>query len=254
MARALRQIVGSLLILTCVNGCAATASSRDRALCGLPASEIIPAATQQLMDALPADSAVWQRYMSERGIYVGEAGDIATKQELLESFMPFPEGLAGSIKVRTFKLTDFGGVAVHVFHADEKQTVYNQQIEVSYLSTHTWRCEDGEWRLIAAQNLVLARDPAALPVAARLEDYAGTYDLAGKRRYRIEQRGEGLVGGREGGELTPLIPVGDNVFVDSGSNLGILRIFVRDANGTVQRMVQRRKFADVTWLKVAPNP
>jgi hypothetical protein len=211
----------------------------------------IPAATQQLLDALPGDSTVWQRYLSERAVYVSEAGVLASKRDLLESFRPFPEGLTGSIQVRTVQLTNFGDVAVHVFDAHERQTVYDQQIEVNYRSTHTWRLESGEWRLIAAQNVVLARDPAALPVTSRLADYAGMYELSGRRRYRVETRGDSLVGGPEGSELRPLIPIGENVFADAGSNPGIIRVFVRDPDGTVQRMVQRRKFADLTWVKVA---
>jgi len=217
----------------------------------LSAEQVIPRATQELLDALPHNAAVWQRYVSDDAVYVSEAGDIATKQELLEGFAPFPEGITGVIQVKTVKLATRGDVAIHVFDAHERQSIYGQQIEVNYRSTHTWRREDGVWRLIAAQNLVVPRDPAALPIRASLADFAGTYDLGGKRRFRVEQRGEQLVGGREGGQLTPLIPVGDNVFVDAGSNLGVLRIFVRGADGRVARMVQRRKFADTTWTLVS---
>lgn len=220
----------------------------------MPAAQAIPILTQQLLDALPGDVAVWRRYLSDRVVYVSEAGHVASKEELLRAFVPFPEGLAGSIEVRNPRITDYGEVAVSVFDAHERQTVYDQRIEVNYRTTHTWRRENGRWRLIAAQNLVLARDPAAMPIdTRRLADYVGTYELSGRRRYRVEQRGDVLVGGRENSQLTPLIAVGDNVFVDSGSSLGILRIFVRGRTGAVERMVQRRKFADTNWLRV-PSP
>jgi len=49
----------------------------------------------------------------------------------------------------------------------------------------------------------------------------------------------------EGGKLAPLIPVGENVFAESGSSLGNLRIFLRGPGGAVERMVSRRKFADL---------
>lgn len=210
----------------------------------------IRAITQEMMDALPTDAAVWQRYVSERATYVSEAGDIANRDEVLESFSPFPQGLSGSIQVETVRFVDHGDVAIHVFDGREKQTVYDQNIEVDYRATHTWHRENGQWRLIAAQNLVLARDPIPMPVASELADFAGTYDLAGQRRYRVEQRGDALVGGPENRELAPLIPVGENVFADSGSSLGVIRIFIRNADGVVDRMIQRRKFADITWMKV----
>ena len=251
------RLVTALLLLAFVTRCAAAPSpvvvQNDS---GEPdsAEESIRTVTQQLMDALPGDPAVWQRYVSARATYVSEAGDIATKEELLEAFAPFAAGLSGAIRVKTVKFENHGDVAIHVFDAHEKQTVYDQHIEVNYRATHTWRREKGEWRLIAAHNLVLARDPTPVPVAARLADYAGVYDLSGKRRYRVEQRDGVLWGGGENRELVRLIPVGENVFADAGSSLGVIRIFVRNADGAVDRMIQRRKFADTTWMKVPASP
>lgn len=247
------RLIACLIVAACV--ASATGHDDQDALDTKTATEAIPALTQQLLNALPGDAAVWRRYLSERVVYVSETGDVANKKELLEAFQPFPPSISGSIEVRNVRVTGFGDTAIAVFDAYEKQTVYDQQIEVNYRATHTWQRENGRWRLIAAQNVVLAKDPRALPIdARRLADYAGTYELSGKRRYRVEQRGETLVGGRENAELTPLIPLGENVFVEAGSNLGILRIFVRGRNGAVERLVQRRKFADLNWIKLAAPP
>jgi ketosteroid isomerase-like protein len=248
------RILGCLLAAAAL-WCATTAAPKkgEDAPDTMPPDRGIPILTQHLVDALPGDAAVWRRYLSDRAVYVSEAGEVASKEELLEGFTPFPQGMAGSIEVRNPRITDFGDVAVSVFEAHERQQVYDQRIEVTYRATHTWRRENGRWRLIAAQNVVLAKDPPGLPIdTRRLADYAGTYVLSGQRRYRVEQRGDALVGGREGGELTPLIAVGDNVFADAGSSLGVIRVFVRGQGGAVERMVQRRKFADTDWLKVPP--
>ena len=253
-----RRYLCGLAVVLCACWCATPTALADRkdadALDRLPADKAIPVLTQRLLNALPGDVAVWQRYLSEHAIYVGETGDVATKQELIEGFRAFPEGIAGSIEVKTISVTPFGDLAISTFVAHERQTVYDQNIAVDYRATHTWRRENGRWRLIAAQNLVLARDPKPLPIDVRtLDDYAGTYEMSGKRRYLVQRRGDGLAGGREGGELASLIAVGDNVFADSSSALGVLRIFVRGKSGVVERMVQRRKFADIDWLKVAPT-
>jgi ketosteroid isomerase-like protein len=226
-------------------------SARQESAETLPAQQALPVMTQQLLDALPGKADVWQRYLSDRVVYVSEAGDVATKAELLKGFVPFPDGLAGSIVVRNPRITEFDDVAICVFEAFETQKVYDQQISVTYRSTHTWRREGGNWRLIAAQNVVLAKDPSALPVdMSRWKHFVGTYDLAGKRRYVVEQRGSELFGGREGGDLTRLIPVGENVFVEAGSPLGVQRIFLSSNSERADRMLQRRKFADVTWTRI----
>jgi hypothetical protein len=248
------RFIACLLVAACACASGTTAAFNDDqdAVDQQPAAQAIPVLTQELMNALPGNAPVWQRYLSDRVVYVSETGEVANKKELLEAFTPFPQGITGNITVRNVRLTDFGNTAVAVFDAHERQTVYDQQIEVNYRSTHTWQRENGRWRLIAAQNVVLPKDPPALPIdVRRLADYVGTYELSGKRRYRVEQRGDKLVGGRENSELMPLIPLGDNVFVEAGSNLGILRIFVRGQSGAVERLVQRRKFADLNWVRVA---
>jgi Domain of unknown function (DUF4440) len=217
----------------------------------LGAAEALPALAQQLMDALPADSSVWARYLSERAVYVGEGGEVLHKKELLEGFGPFPPGLKGSIEVKNPRITEFGDVAVIVFDAMETQTVFDQNIDVHYLSTFTWHREAGCWRVISAQTNVVAKDPPALPIdTARLDAYVGTYQLSAERRFRVERRSDALFGGREGSEPASLIAVGDNVFADAGSNLGILRVFVTGADGKVNRMLVRRKFADLSWRRV----
>jgi hypothetical protein len=214
----------------------------------LPAAEALPKLIQKMVDALPADPGIWKRYMSDRGVYVSEAGEVVGKADLLRSFGPFPPGLAGSIAVRNPRITDLGDTAIVVFDADEQESVFGQHMEVNYLTSHTWRREDGHWRLLCAHALVQAKDPAPLAVDARkLADFAGTYEV-GDWRYRVEAR-EGRLFGGTGKDLQALIAVGDNVFADAGSSLGVLRVFVRGADGAVAKMVQRRKFADLEWRK-----
>jgi hypothetical protein len=216
-----------------------------------PAAQALPTMIQQLLSALPADSLPWKRYLSDRAVYVSEAGDVATKSELLSAFRPFPPGLSGSIKVKNPAITEHGDVAIVVFDADETQTIFDQKIEVAYFGTHVWHRESGRWRLIAAQAAVRAKDPPPLPVdARRLDDYAGTYGLSDTWRYRVEARGDTLLGGSPGRELEALIPIGENVFADRGSSLGVLRMFVRGPDGKVARMVQRRKFAYLDWKRL----
>lgn len=216
-----------------------------------PATAALPALAQQLLDALPHDAAVWERYVSPQAVYVSESGEVAGKAELLAGFRPFPPGFAGSIRVAAPRVTDFGSFAVIVFDADERQRVYDQEIQVRYTSSQTWHREAGRWRMVLAQAVVRARDPEPLPgPAARLRDFTGTYSLSGQREFVVEVRGGALHGGPPGGALTQLIALGDNVFADAGSPLGVLRIFVRGPGGKVERMIQRRKHANLEWRRV----
>lgn len=216
-----------------------------------PAQTALPGICQELMNALPADSVMWGHFFSERGVFVDEGGAVMNKRELLRGMGPFPPGFAGAIRVQNPRVTDFGNVAVIVFDADESETVYGQHLNVKYLSTYTWIKEGGKWRIIAAQTQVRAQDPAPTPISgARLEAYTGMYELSAQRRYFVDTRGNTLLGGTDDKDLKPLIPVGENVFVRSGDSLAQLIIFPIGPNGTVTRMIQRRKFADLVWNKV----
>ncbi len=244
-------LAGTWVATACWCG-AAAASARDEneRLETQPAAQAIPVLTQRLMDAVPGDASVWRRYLSERAVYVSETGDTSNKEELLAAFKPFPPGLSGSIQVESQNVADFGNVAISAFVAHERQTVFDQQIEVNYRVSQTWLREKGRWRLVLSHTTVLAKDPPALPVEAeKLARYVGTYELAGKRRYHVALRGDTLVGGPENREPARLIALGDNVFAEAGSSLGILHIFVAGPDGTIARMVQRRKFADLDWLR-----
>lgn len=216
-----------------------------------PAADALPVLAQQLLDALPHDAAVWERYVSPQALYVSEAGDVATRAELLEGFRPFPPGLSGSIRVQDPRVTDFGEFATIVFDGLERQRVYEQEIEVQYLSSQVWRREQGRWRMVLAQAGVRTRDPApTLADSRRFKDFAGLYTLSGQRELAVEVRDGTLFAGPPGTELKALIPVGDNVFAERGNPLGVLRIFVRGKGGKADRMIQRRKHADLEWRRV----
>jgi len=229
-----------------------TCAAGDATLERGPAAAALPAITQSLYDALaPGDKKVWERYLSPRFEQIDESGAHLARAKLLADLDPLPTGLSGSIVVDHTQVSDFGGFAVIRYDLDERERVYDQDLHVLYRATDTWRRESGKWRMVASQIMVLAQDPPPTPVsAALLADYAGLYDLSGKRRYRVALQGDGLTLGREGREAKPLIAVGDNVFVGQGDPLAILYIFVRGADGKVQRMVERRKFADLQMPRI----
>jgi Domain of unknown function (DUF4440) len=227
------------------------AAAADDDLESAAAERALPAITQQMMDAVAVgDKSVWERYLSARVSYVSETGERFDRSMLVDELKPLPAGMSGSIKVQNSQVIDSGETAIHVFDAFEQESVFGQAIQVTYRSTDTWHREDGKWRLLASQIVVLAKDPSALPVDLnKLGDFVGTYQISPQRRFRVERRGDALVGGTEGGDLKPMIAVGDNVFMQAQSKQEILRIFVRAPDGSVQRMVERRKFADTQWRR-----
>lgn len=232
------------------------AAATDAELERAPAAQALPALTQKLCDAVaPGDKTVWLRYLSDRFEVIDESGAHMNKAQLMEGFGPLPPGLSGSIAVKNPQVADFGSFALIRYDMDEHEQVFDQALHVLYRATDTWHREDGKWRQVSSQVMVVAQDPPALPVnAALLADDVGIYTVSGKWRYHVERRGDGLVFGREGRDLEPLIAVADNVFVLQGDPLAIQYIFLRGADGKVQRLVERRKFADLQMTRLAEAP
>lgn len=245
-------VVAALLLAAASHGAGAAG---DAELERGPAATALPAITQKMFDALaPGDKAVWERYLSPRFVQIDESGARLARDKLMADFAPLPPGLSGSIAVQNAQVSDFGVFAVIRYDLDEHEQYYDQALQVLYRATDTWRREGGKWRLVASQVMVVAKDPPPTPVdAARLSDYAGLYDLSGKQQ-RVELRGGQLYEGRDGRELKPLIAVGDNVFVGQGDPLAIQYIFLRGADGKVQRLLERRKFTDLQMTRLADAP
>jgi Domain of unknown function (DUF4440) len=217
------------------------------------AAVALPKMTQALFDSVaPGDKTPWTRYLSAKFVEIDESGARLDKNELLKDFGPLPQGMSGTIAIQKAQVSDFGEFAVMRYDLDEHENVFGQQLHVIYRATDTWRREEGRWRLVASQTMTVAQDPPPLPAGstAKLSEFAGLYDMGGQRHYRVEQRGDDLVMGREGKELQPLIRVGDNVFVAKGDALAILYIFVRGPGGRAEYVVERRKFADLKMMRV----
>jgi hypothetical protein len=239
--------VGAVLISAACSATAAVAPEQA------PAAQALPVLEQQLYDALaPGDKQPWLRDLSDRFVQTDESGAVLDKARLMADFHALPPGLSGTIAVEHAQVSDFGRFAVIRYDLDENEQVYDQKLHVRYRATDTWQREQGRWRMVASQIMTLAQDPPPLPLnTAALSDYVGVYDLSGQRRYRVERRGDALVYGRDGGELAPLIPLADNVFVQQSDPLAIQYIFLRGADGKVQGLISRRKFADLRLNRMA---
>ena len=102
-----------------------------------------------------------------------------------------------------------------VIHVDDEQENYHGQALLSrYLTTETWRRDDGEWKLYLIHAYAVPKDPPAITLPAKeMEQYVGRY-VAGDLVYLIKWDGQQLVGGRKGGSMKPLqVEVRDVLFV-----------------------------------------
>jgi len=106
----------------------------------------------------------------------------------------------------------------------------------------------GKWQIVASQGLRKSADP---PVATynpnKLSDYAGTYELSPETSYVVSIEANSLFGQRNGRKKEELLPESPDVFFRKGNPSR--RLFVRDNQGTVVKMVDRLAGNDLVFTK-----
>ena len=212
------------------------------------------ATEQALMSSIaPGDRLPWERVADPSFILTTEEGEVLSREQLLRELRPMPPGLAGEIAVRELSVQEFPAFAVVRFLADEWQTVFGQKLTTHYRVTDTFRRDGSHWTLVASHLCVVTRDPPERPFSsAGWSGFVGRYRLLPDGwTFSVEMRDGRLFGGRDKGQLRPLLPLAPNVFVRSGS-LGEW-IFVVDASGRATAIVNYRKFAPLLWTRVDPE-
>jgi len=206
--------------------------------------------TQQMLDAVTAgDPRVWDRYVAADIVYISEAGDIETKQSLLDQIKPLPNGISGALSLAKFVARVHGDTAVVLHVDDEQENFFGHPIHSTYMQTATWRFGPQGWTMIAAQVYASLVEPPTIELPAdQLDDYVGSYALTDAISYAITRDGANLVGQRTGGKPQPLkVEVRDVLFVAGQPRSR--KIFLRDSHGRVDRMADRSEGRDVMWQR-----
>ena len=209
-------------------------------------------ATQELLDAIaPGDKAVWERYLAEGSIYTDEEGRVLAKDELIKELTPLPQGYVGTIKIGETRALVQENVVVLSHRDREDLELYGQKIVTYFHMTNVWaRQKDGQWRLVSTQVMAIPneRKPAVIDPKS-LDAYTGQYQIAPQVIYTVTREGEKLYGQRTGRAREELLPLCTDIFYRKGVWRGE-KVFERDVQGRVVRMLDRRENNDLVWTKV----
>jgi hypothetical protein len=209
------------------------------------------AIAQQLFDAVAVgDKAPWEKYLADDVIYTDENCQILTKKDLVDGLQPLPKGYSGSIRMTNVQSRINGDAAVLSYRLLEEETVFDQKLTPTYLETDTYFKRNGRWQLIAAHVIVMPSERKAITI--RPEQYdsiVGQYELTPGVNYTITREDGKLIGQRTGRAKEELLPADDNTFFRKGGIRGE-KVFVRDAEGRVTQILDRRENNDLIWKRV----
>jgi hypothetical protein len=217
------------------------------AFAGEDVSALLKAKTQAFSEAgQVGNAAALAADLDDNVVFVNESGDMPTKKEIVESAGPPPKGIDNHIEVTKWSLTQHGSTAVANFTDVLTKKVGAQTVIYHYLSTEVWQKKKGQWLMISSQTLAVDQDPPAiaLPVSV-LDEYVGDYKLSDDFIYHIARDGDHLTGSTNGG--TPAVlkaEMKDVLFTPGPGQLGLRRIFQRDAAGAITGFVSRRQGRD----------
>jgi hypothetical protein len=206
--------------------------------------------TQQLLDAIAVgDKAVWDKYLADTCLYSSEDGRTLTKAQLLEELRPLPTGYVGKLRVANPQVRQHGDTAIITYDAMEELEIHGQMIKTRFHTTDTYIKQDGRWQMIASQVIVIPSDLKPVELSSKLlDDYVGEYQMTPSVKYTVSREGNKLFGQREERGKEELFPESADRFFRKGVRGE--RIFARDSNGRVIKMIDRRDNNDIIWKKV----
>lgn len=213
--------------------------------------ELLRAKDQALLDAIaPGNRKVWDRALAADAVYVDENGTVIERAEFLKQLEPLPAGASGIIKIASYSAHIAGDLATVVRTDDEEENYHGQMLHARYLTTETWRLEEGEWKLHLVHTYAVLHDPPAISLPAEdMQQYAGRYMAGTDLSYVIQWDGKQLMGGRHGGAMKPLqVEVRDVLFVPGQPRTR--KIFQRNEKGRITGFVDRREGEDLVWKPV----
>ncbi len=220
------------------------------------AEESVPALlqrqAQEMANALgTGDAAVWEKYLDPDLRYVDESGDVQRKKQLVDDVQPFPPGISGSIRILDYEAVVSGDTAFATYVNDENEDYHGAKLHCQYRTTETWVKRAEGWRLVGAQVLAMRTDPPAVALSAeRRREYAGTYALTPELAYEIRLDGDALQGQQSGRKPEALRAEAPDVLFVPGKPR-YRYVFLRDAQGKITGLAQRREAWDIVWKRVS---
>lgn len=206
--------------------------------------------SQQLLDAIAVGGkAVWNRYLAETCLIRDENGGLSTKAELLKQLTPLPEGYVGKIEITEARVQDYGQVAILTHIDREELKLFGQTLITRFTSTDTYLRQNGKWQMIASQISVLPSELTPQPVPIeKMKAVTGQYELTPGIVYDVTLEEGKLFGQRTDRPKEELFPENETTYFRKGNPRG-LKIFVKNENGQVIKLIDRRDNVDLLWRK-----
>ena len=205
---------------------------------------------QELNDAITYGRAeVWARYLHDNAVFTDEEGAVSDKAAMVAQIQPLPAGISGNLSTQDFRAHRFDDIIVCTYIIDERETYHSAQLHCQYRNTVTWVSTHDGWKLISGQSLALRTDPPEFALTpAQQQDYVGVYRVSGDTTFTIT-RGDGGLSGQQNDARARVLKAEVLDLLFSPGRPRYRYVFMRDAHGRVDRMIERREAWDMVFMR-----
>jgi len=207
--------------------------------------------TQEILDGVTAvDPRPFERYFAGDSLIHDEKGRAMDKAALVADITPPPPDWSGSIALARPQSRIVASAAILSYDLDETETISGQTVHARYHTTDTWLRRNDIWQIVAEQAPRYYEDPpVGRSETANYAGYSGVYALAPGTTRRVWIDGSALVSQRSNKGKELLLPEAGDIFFRKGVEGRFL--FRRNAQGTVDALIDRRNNEDIVWRKTS---
>lgn len=204
--------------------------------------EIINFERERLKAFAQDDKATFEQLVTDDLTMTHTSGEVANKAQLMAVMRrSSPDRPLPALSIEDAKVRVYGDAAVMTGNLVE--TARDGRREWVLRFTNTYIKLKRQWRLAAGQLTTLSRERASIKVDPKIYDaYVGQYRNPAGRILSVVKEGERLMI-EAGGQKLELFPVAEaQFFIKEGD---VLLVFVKDEQGRVIRLINRRPNGDV---------
>jgi hypothetical protein len=204
--------------------------------------EIINFERERLKAFAQDDKATFEQLVTDDLTMTHTSGEVANKAQLMAVMRrSSPDRPLPALSIEDAKVRVYGDAAVMTGKLVE--TALDGRRVWVLRFTNTYIKLKGRWRLAAGQLTTLSRERASIKVDPKIyEAYIGQYRNPAGRILNVVREGDKLMA-EAGGQKVELFPAAEaQFFIKEGD---VLLVFVKDEQGRVIRLINRRPNGDV---------
>ena len=204
--------------------------------------EIIDLEHKRLKAFARDDKATFERLVTDDLTMTHSSGAVADKAEVMAVMRPStPERPLPALSIEDVHVRLYGDAAVMTGRLVE--TASDGRRVWVFQFTNTYIKQKGRWRMSAGQLTTISRERASIKLDPKSYDtYVGQYRNPAGRILNVVREGDKLMA-EVGGQKEELFPAAEAQFFIK--NADVLLVFVKDEQGRVIRLINRRPNGDV---------